>query len=102
MKKLIAVALVLSLCAGTGIAQKKGTPKTKKDKVSYSIGINLGKNFKMQGLDIDQAFFMQGIKDALGNSKTAMSEKDMENHSSLLIKRKKGLSSYRADCSTKF
>jgi FKBP-type peptidyl-prolyl cis-trans isomerase FklB len=78
MKKLIAIALVLSLFAGTISAQKKGTPKTKKEKVSYSIGVNIGKNMKMQGLDLDQGLLTQGIKDGLNNSKTAISEKDME------------------------
>jgi FKBP-type peptidyl-prolyl cis-trans isomerase FklB len=78
MKKLITIVLVLSLFGGMVMAQKKGTPTTKKEKVSYSIGVNLGKNMKMQGLDIDQAFLAQGIKDGLSNSKTAMSDKDME------------------------
>jgi FKBP-type peptidyl-prolyl cis-trans isomerase FklB len=78
MKKLIAVALVLSLFGGTVIAQKKVTPKTKKEKISYSIGINIGKNMKTQGLDLDQGLLTQGIKDGLNSSKTAMSDKDME------------------------
>ena len=78
MKKLIAVALVLSLCGGAVLAQKKESPKTQKDKVSYSIGINIGKNMKMQGVDIEQGFLIQGIKDGLNNAKTAMSDKDMD------------------------
>jgi len=78
MKKLISVALILSLFGGAVLAQKKEPPKTQKEKVSYSIGINIGKNMKMQGLDIDQGFFTQGLKDGLNNAKTAMSDKDME------------------------
>ncbi len=78
MKKLIAVAVMLSLFDGTIMAQN--TPKTQKEKVSYSIGINIGKDMKMrmQGLDISNAFLVQGIKDAVNGSKAAMSEKDME------------------------
>lgn len=78
MKKFIAVVLMVSLFGGTVLAQKKESPKTQKEKVSYSIGINIGKNMKMQGLDIDQGFLTQGIKDGLNNTKTAMSDKDME------------------------
>jgi FKBP-type peptidyl-prolyl cis-trans isomerase FklB len=78
MKKLIAFALVLSLLGVTVQAQKKGTPKTQKEKVSYSLGINIGKQMKMQGIDADQDFLAQGLKDALSNAKTAMSDKDME------------------------
>jgi FKBP-type peptidyl-prolyl cis-trans isomerase FklB len=78
MKKLIACALMLSLLGVTVLAQKKGTPKTQKEKVSYSLGVNIGKNMKMQGIDADQEFLAQGLKDALSNAKTAMSDKDME------------------------
>jgi FKBP-type peptidyl-prolyl cis-trans isomerase FklB len=78
MKKLIAVALILSLFGGAVLAQKKEAPKTQKEKVSYSIGINIGKNMKIQGLDIDQGFLTQGLKDGLNNAKTAMSDKDMD------------------------
>ena len=78
MKKLIVVALVLSILSSMVIAQKKETPKTKKEKISYSIGVNIGKNMKTQGIDLDQGLLTQGIKDGLNNSKTAMSDKDME------------------------
>jgi FKBP-type peptidyl-prolyl cis-trans isomerase FklB len=78
MKKLIVVALVLSIFSSMVIAQKKGTPKTKKEKISYSIGVNIGKNMKTQGMDLDQGLLTQGIKDGLNSSKTAMSDKDME------------------------
>jgi FKBP-type peptidyl-prolyl cis-trans isomerase FklB len=78
MKKLIVVALVLSIFGSMVIAQKKGTPKTKKEKISYSIGVNIGKNMKTQGMDLDQGLLTQGIKDGLNSSKTAMSDKDME------------------------
>jgi FKBP-type peptidyl-prolyl cis-trans isomerase FklB len=78
MKKFIVVALMLSIGGGTILAQTKTAPKTKKEKVSYSIGVNIGKNMKMQGLDIDQGYLTQGIKDGLNNSKTAMSDKDMD------------------------
>jgi len=62
MKKLIAFTLVLSLLGVTVQAQKKGTPKTQKEKVSYSLGVNIGKNMKTQGIDADQDFLAQGLK----------------------------------------
>ena len=78
MKKLIAVALLLSLFGVAVLAQKKGTPKTQKEKVSYSLGMNIGKNMKMQGIEVDQEYLVKGMRDALSNAKAAMSEKDME------------------------
>jgi len=78
MKKLIAVALLLSLFGVAVLAQKKGTPKTQKEKVSYSLGMNIGKNMKMQGIEVDQEYLVKGMRDALSDAKAAMSEKDME------------------------
>jgi FKBP-type peptidyl-prolyl cis-trans isomerase FklB len=78
MKKLIAVALMLLLFGGAVQAQSKATPKTQKEKVSYSIGVNIGKNMKMQGVDVEQGFLMQGLKDGLNNAKCIMSDKDMD------------------------
>jgi FKBP-type peptidyl-prolyl cis-trans isomerase FklB len=78
MKKVIAVTLVLTLFGGTVLAQKNDTPKTQKEKLSYSICVNIGKSMKTQGIDIDQGFFAKGLKDGLNNAKTEMSDKDME------------------------
>ena len=78
MKKLIVVAIVLSLFSSEIIAQKKKAPKTKKDKISYSIGVSIGRNMKMQGIELDQALFTKGVKDGLSTSKTLMSEKDID------------------------
>lgn len=78
MKKLIVIVVILSLFEGVVMAQKKVTPKTKKEKVSYSIGVNVGKNMKMQELDLDQKLLLQGIKDGLNDSKIVMSEKEIE------------------------
>ena len=78
MKNIVAVVLMLSLFGTVILSQNKTTPKTEKEKVSYSIGVNIGKNMKAQGLDINQAFVAQGIKDGYNNSKTAMSDKDMD------------------------
>ena len=44
--------------------------KDEKERVSYSIGLNLGNNFKRQEVDVDYDFLMRGIKDA--NSETKL------------------------------
>lgn len=78
MKKFIAIAIVLSLAGGTIMAQKNNTPKTQKEKVSYSIGVNIGRNMKTQGLDLDPVLLSRGIKDGLNSLKTVMTDKEME------------------------
>jgi FKBP-type peptidyl-prolyl cis-trans isomerase FklB len=50
--------------------------KTEKDKVSYAIGMNVGTNFKRQGIDVDPNLFMQGLKDASSGGKTLLTESE--------------------------
>jgi FKBP-type peptidyl-prolyl cis-trans isomerase FklB len=51
--------------------------KTQKEKVSYAIGMEMGKGVKAQGLDVDPTILMQGLKDALSDAKSQMSEEEL-------------------------
>ena len=65
MKRFIISFALLSL-AGSAFAQDKSTPlKDSKDKVSYSIGLNIGFNLKKQNVSINPDTFVLGLKDAL-------------------------------------
>ena len=52
--------------------------KTDKDKESYAIGMNVGKNvgnnIHRDGLDVDINILLRGMKDTLSNGKTAMTD----------------------------
>jgi FKBP-type peptidyl-prolyl cis-trans isomerase FklB len=52
--------------------------KTDKDKTSYAIGMEMGKGVKAQGLDVDAELLMRGLKDALGDKKSLMSDDDLK------------------------
>ena len=65
MKRFIISFALLSL-AGSAFAQDKSTPlRDSKDKVSYSIGLNIGFNLKKQNVSINPDTFVLGLKDAL-------------------------------------
>jgi len=51
--------------------------KTQKDKLSYAIGMEMGKGVMAQGIDVDSAVLVQGLKDALTNAKPLMSEEEL-------------------------
>jgi FKBP-type peptidyl-prolyl cis-trans isomerase len=51
--------------------------KTQKEKVSYAIGMEMGKGVKAQGIDVDPSIVLQGLKDALSNAKSQMSEDEL-------------------------
>src|SRR5260370_25258986 len=52
--------------------------KTPKEKRSYAIGMEMGKGVKTQGIDVDSAILIQGLKDSLSGAKPAMSEEALK------------------------
>jgi len=57
-------------------AQGQGLTTTKQ-KNSYAVGMEMGKGLKGQGLDIDSAVLIQGLKDALNDAKPQLSEEEL-------------------------
>jgi len=51
--------------------------KSQRDKVSYIIGMDIGKNFKNQSIDIDPDILAKGIKDALAGGKPLLTEQEI-------------------------
>ena len=58
----------------SGTAQGVTVLTTDKQKASYAIGMNVGGGLHRQGVDLDTAALLQGMKDALGGGKTLMTE----------------------------
>jgi len=52
--------------------------KTQKDKLSYAIGMEMGKGLKTQGLDVDTALVLQGLTDSLTDAKTQLTEDELK------------------------
>lgn len=77
MKRFIISFVLLSL-VGSGFGQDKSTPlKDSKDKVSYSIGLNIGLNLKKQNVSINPDTLALGLKDALAG-KPQMTEEQVK------------------------
>jgi FKBP-type peptidyl-prolyl cis-trans isomerase FklB len=80
-----AAVLGLGLLAGVSVAEEPAKPaapadsilKTPKDKLSYTLGQNIGKTFKAQGIEIDLDIFLRGIKDASGTEPGLLTEDEM-------------------------
>jgi FKBP-type peptidyl-prolyl cis-trans isomerase FklB len=51
--------------------------KTEKDKMSYAIGMEMGKGVKTQGIDIDPELLMRGLRDALSDKGSLMSDDEL-------------------------
>jgi FKBP-type peptidyl-prolyl cis-trans isomerase len=51
--------------------------KTDKEKLSYAMGMDLGKQLRLQSVEIDAELFKQGLRDALSGAKTLMTEQEV-------------------------
>ena len=57
--------------------QKVTTLETKKDSISYSIGMEIGMNFQSQSVEINTDFFSQGFHDTYTESTTLLEDSEM-------------------------
>jgi FKBP-type peptidyl-prolyl cis-trans isomerase len=66
---------------GQATARKTATPltlNTDKDKVSYAIGMNIGTAMKRDGVDVDTAILLRGLKDAFAGSKLLLTDQEAQ------------------------
>ena len=68
-----ALALAFDLCA----ADDKPL-SNQKEKASYGVGMNVGKSFKSDLIELDVDAFFRGFKDALASAKPAFTEAELE------------------------
>jgi FKBP-type peptidyl-prolyl cis-trans isomerase len=64
------------LLAGAAWAEEAAVLKTQKDKVSYGIGMNIGKSLKKDAVDVDADLLVKGLKDSLSGGTTLLSEEE--------------------------
>jgi FKBP-type peptidyl-prolyl cis-trans isomerase FklB len=79
--RMIAVLGILFLVSQVN-AQEKVVLKNQKEKVSYSIGLNLGRNLgsdlKRQSIDVDPNLVAKGIQDALSGANPLLSNEEIQ------------------------
>ena len=68
--------MAFGLLLNSGCSPEKTEVTTPKQRVSYSIGVDLGNNFKRQSIDIDPKVLAAGVADAIAG-KTVLTETEM-------------------------
>jgi FKBP-type peptidyl-prolyl cis-trans isomerase FklB len=68
----------IGLIVAPALAQQKITLKDQKDKVSYSIGRNIGGNMKQQQLDLNTDALAAGIRDSLSGAPSLLTDQEMQ------------------------
>jgi FKBP-type peptidyl-prolyl cis-trans isomerase FklB len=68
----------LAALMGTAVFAQTMTLDTDKQKVSYSIGVDLGRNIKKQNLDLDVAAISKGLQDGYVGGATLLTDEQMK------------------------
>ena len=78
MRGIAAAGVMIGVLAGPAHAQSTPSLKTDKEKVSYSIGLDIGTNFKRQSVELDSKALAAGIADGLSGAKPALTEDEVK------------------------
>jgi len=79
MNKYLSAALAASLLAFPSLSRADDAAlTTDKDKVSYSMGVDIGRNLAKQGIDVDADVLVKGLKDGMAGGALKMTDEQMQ------------------------
>lgn len=78
MKSAIAVFTGIVLLGGQAFGADDQLLKSKKDKISYTLGVASGNNLKRQSIDVDPEIMARGLKDSLSGGKILLADQEMQ------------------------
>jgi len=76
-KRVATLVVAAGFLCGIAFAGDPPEVKTDKDKISYSVGYQVGGDFKRQGAEINPDMMLQGIRDALSGTTPRMTQQEM-------------------------
>ncbi len=76
MKNLV-IGITLATLAVSAFAEDRPALKDAKDKVSYSIGLDIGMTFQKQKMEINSDVLAAGVKDGLSGAKPLLSTEEV-------------------------
>lgn len=77
MKHVFIIVLSLTLFSGVCSARDDLDLEDRKVRLSYSVGYQVGGDFKRQGKDINPEVLLKGVQDARSGNKPLMTQKEM-------------------------
>ena len=83
MKKMVtllaAISLLLLMLAGCAAAkEKRQKPVSRDDRISYGIGVEMGKNFRNQGVPINPDYLAQGLRDSQAGVPSLLTDEEFK------------------------
>ena len=79
MRYLLSMVLGVILMGTPCLAEEKPDLKNEKAKINYSVGYQIGADFKRQGVEINPEALVKGIQDALSGEKGLMTPQERRN-----------------------
>jgi FKBP-type peptidyl-prolyl cis-trans isomerase FklB len=68
----------LMLLVANSMADQPAKLEKEADRINYSLGHQIGTDFKRQGVELDRAAIARGMQDALGDAEPLLSKDDMD------------------------
>jgi FKBP-type peptidyl-prolyl cis-trans isomerase FklB len=79
--RLIPVMFLLVFVVGCAAEEAKAVPELKldtpKSRISYTIGVNIGQDFKSQKMDVDADVLLMGLKDSMAGKELRLTDEEM-------------------------
>ena len=77
MRKFVMAVCIVLFLTGIALAEEATPFKDQKDKISYSLGVTIGKSMKRDMIDVNPEVFAQGMKDVFSGGKILLTEEEM-------------------------
>jgi FKBP-type peptidyl-prolyl cis-trans isomerase FklB len=78
MRRVLLAACLAVCLSGVCPAGEKPEPKDESDRIGYSIGYQIGGDFKRQGVELRSDLVVKGIEDALAGAEPLMAPEEMK------------------------
>ena len=79
--RLFTVMIILTYLVGCAPEEASSAAElkldTSKNRISYTIGVNIGQDFKSQNMDIEPDALLMGLKDALSGKELQLTDEEM-------------------------
>jgi FKBP-type peptidyl-prolyl cis-trans isomerase len=72
--------LAAGVLTATASAAETAVLKTQKDRTSYSLGVDMARNFKRQGIEVELGVLLKGFQDGLSGEKLVIPERELRQH----------------------
>ena len=101
--KIFTIFLFATIFSSNSLAaEKNNTPNNENSKLNYSVGYQIGSDFKQQNFKIRPDAILKGIQDALSENKPLMTREEMRKTMASLGQKVADLNKQKRDNITKF